>query len=113
LERRLDNVVYRLGFASSLNQARQLVNHGHIMVNGRKTDVASFTVKVGDTIEIRERSRKVPTVQSSLEMAEGRGVPNWLELESESFKGYIRSLPTKENLMVPVNEQVVVELYSR
>ena len=113
LERRLDNVVYRLGFASSLNQARQLVNHGHIMVNGRKTDVASFTVKVGDTIEIRERSRKVPTVQSSLEMAEGRGVPNWLKLESESFKGYIRSLPTKENLMVPVNEQVVVELYSR
>ena len=113
LERRLDNVVYRLGFATSRSQARQLVNHGHVTVNGRKTDIASFTVKVDDVIEIREKSRTIPTVQSALETVEGRGVPNWLELEGAAFKGSVRALPSKQDIDVLVNEQVVVELYSR
>ncbi|WP_454064431.1 30S ribosomal protein S4 [Candidatus Nitrospira salsa] len=113
LERRLDNVVYRLGFATSRSQARQLVNHGHITVNGRKTDIASFTVKIDDVVEIREKSRKIPTIQGALETVEGRGVPNWLDLESGAFKGSIRALPSKQDIDVLVNEQVVVELYSR
>ncbi len=113
LERRLDNVVYRLGFATSRSQARQLVNHGHVIVNGRKTDIASYTVKVGHMIEIREKSRKIPTVQAALDSVEGRGIPSWLELESEAFRGSVRALPTKQDIDVLVNEQVVVELYSR
>ncbi|GJL52717.1 MAG: 30S ribosomal protein S4 [Nitrospirales bacterium] len=113
LERRLDNVVYRLGFATSRSQARQLVNHGHITVNGRKTDIASFTVKIDDVVEIREKSRKIPTIQGALDTVEGRGVPNWLDLESGAFKGSIRALPSKQDIDVLVNEQVVVELYSR
>ena len=113
LERRLDNVVYRLGFASSRKQARQLVNHGHILVNSRKTDVPSFTVKVGDAVEVREKSRKIQSIQSSLEATEGRGVPNWLELEGEALTGRIRELPSKQDIEVLVNEQIVVELYSR
>ena len=113
LERRLDNVVYRLGFAASRKQARQLVNHGHIVVNGRKTNVASFIVKIGDTIDVREKSRQIPAVQSALEGVEGRGVPHWLELDSGAFRGTIRALPTKQDIEVLVNEQIVVELYSR
>ncbi len=113
LERRLDNVVYRLGFATSRSQARQLVNHGHVLVNGRKTDIASFTVKVEDSIQIREKSQKIPSVQGAVEAAEGRGVPNWLELDSGAFKGSVRALPGKQDVEVLVNEQVVVELYSR
>ncbi|MCA9473571.1 MAG: 30S ribosomal protein S4 [Nitrospira sp.] len=113
LERRLDNVVYRLGFATSRSQARQLVNHGHILVNGRKTTIASLRVKMDDVIEVREKSRKIPTIQAALEAVEGRGVPNWLDLESEVFKGSIRALPSKQDIDVLVNEQVVVELYSR
>jgi len=113
LERRLDNVVYRLGFASSRKQARQLVNHGHVIVNGRKTDISSFVTKVGDVITIKEKSRQIPVIQSALEAAEGRGVPNWLELDGAAFQGIVRALPTKEDIEVLVNEQIVVELYSR
>jgi len=113
LERRLDNVVYRLGFASSRKQARQLVNHGHVIVNGRKTDISSFVTKVGDVITIKEKSRQIPVIQSALEAAEGRGVPNWLELDGAAFQGIVRALPTKEDTEVLVNEQIVVELYSR
>lgn len=113
LERRLDNVIYRLGFASSRKQARQLVNHGHVMVNGRKTDIPSFTTKVGDVVEVKEKSRHIPTVQSAMEAAEGRGVPNWLELDSATFQGRVRELPSKQDIDVLVNEQIVVELYSR
>lgn len=112
LECRLDNVVYRCGFASSRKQARQLVNHGHVLVNGRKTDAPSRTLKVGDAVEVRERSRSLLPVQSALEMAEGR-VPAWLELDSANYKTTIRALPTKDDSAVPVNEQMVVELYSR
>lgn len=113
LERRLDNVVYRLGFASSRKQARQLVNHGHVLVNGRKTDISSFMAKVGDVIAIKEKSRQIPVIQSALEAAEGRGVPNWLELDGAAFQGSVRALPSKQDIEVLVNEQVVVELYSR
>jgi small subunit ribosomal protein S4 len=113
LECRLDNVVYRLGFASSRKEARQLVNHGHILLNGRKTDVPAFVVKVGDVIEIRQQSRELIPVLSALEAVDGRGMPVWLELDKTGFKGTIRGLPTKEDIVLPVNEQMVVELYSR
>lgn len=113
LECRLDNVVYRLGFAASRKEARQVVNHGHILLNGRKTDVPSYTVKAGDVIEVRQRSREIPSIQSALEAVDGRGVPNWLELDRAAFKGTVRGLPTREEITLPVNEQLVVELYSR
>ncbi|MBM4122137.1 MAG: 30S ribosomal protein S4 [Nitrospira sp.] len=113
LECRLDNVVYRLGFAASRKEARQVVNHGHILLNGRKTDVPSYTVKAGDVIEIRQRSREIPSIQSALEAVDGRGIPNWLELDRAAFKGTVRGLPTREEITLPVNEQLVVELYSR
>jgi small subunit ribosomal protein S4 len=113
LECRLDNVVYRLGFASSRKQARQLVNHGHILVKGRKTDVPAFIVKVGDIIEIRQRSREMPAIQAALEAVDGRGMPAWLSLDKGAFKGTVQGMPTKEEIALPVNEQMVVELYSR
>ena len=113
LERRLDNVVYRLGFGSSRGHARQLVNHGHLLVNGRRVTIPSMTVNVGDAIEVREKSRQLVSVQAALEIAEGRGVPNWLDMERTLFKGTVQALPTKQDIDVLVNEQVVVELYSR
>ncbi len=113
LECRLDNVVYRLGFASSRKQARQLVNHGHLLLNGRKTDIPACVVKAGDVVEVRERSRALVPVLSALEAVDGRGIPGWLELDRAAFKGTVRALPTKEEIALPVNEQMVVELYSR
>lgn len=113
LECRLDNVVYRLGFASSRKEARQLVSHGHLLVNGRKTDVSSYTVKAGDIIEVRQKSREIGSVLAALDAVEGRGIPAWLELDRASFKGTVRGIPTKEEIQLPVNEQLVVELYSR
>jgi small subunit ribosomal protein S4 len=113
LERRMDNVVYRMGFCSSRKEARQMVNHGHFRVNGRKVDVASFLVKDGDVVELKPASRQLPQVQASLTAAEGRGTPQWLELDKANFKGRVKTMPTKEDLTVPVNEQLVVELYSR
>ena len=113
LERRLDNVVYRLGFALSRKQARQLVNHGHIIVNGRKTDIASFTTSVGDVIEVKPKSRELLAIKSALDVGEGRGVAGWLDCDREAFKGTVRGLPTKDEVGAPVNEQIIVELYSR
>ncbi|MBI3603784.1 MAG: 30S ribosomal protein S4 [Nitrospirae bacterium] len=113
LECRLDNVVYRLGFASSRKEARQIVNHGHLLVNGRKTDIPSYTVKAGDVVEVRPRSREILSIQSALEAVEGRGIPGWLELDQAAFKGTVRGIPTKEEIVLPVNEQLIVELYSR
>lgn len=113
LECRLDNVVYRVGFAASRKEARQLVNHGHLLVNGRKTDAPSYTVKAGDVVEVRQRSRGLVPVQAALEAVDGRGIPGWLELDRAAFKATVRSLPTKEKIVLPVNEQLVVELYSR
>ncbi len=113
LECRLDNVVYRLGFAVSRKQARQLVNHGHVNVNGRRADIASQTLKSGDVVEVRSASREIPGVIGALEAIDTRGVPAWLELDREAFKGTVKALPTKQDAAVPVNEQLVVELYSR
>ena len=113
LERRLDNVVYRLGFANSRTQARQLVQHSHFTVNGRKVNIPSFQVKVGDAVEVRERSRKIQLIQDSLDAVVRRGIPQWLDLEKENLKGMIKSLPVREDLTMPMQEQLVVELYSK
>ena len=113
LERRLDNVAYRLGFGSSRKEARQLVGHGHVMVNGRKLNVPGALVKAGDVVEVRERSRTLVPIQAALDAVEGRGIPEWLELDKATFKGIVRALPTKAQIVLPVNEQLVVELYSR
>jgi small subunit ribosomal protein S4 len=113
LERRLDNIVYRLGFAGSRNQGRQMVRHSHILVNGRKVNIPSYLVKVGDVITIREKSRKAPPILEAMETVARRGVPEWLELEKESFKGMIRALPSREDLTMPIQEQLIVELYSK
>jgi small subunit ribosomal protein S4 len=113
LERRLDNVVYRLGFANSRTQARQLVQHSHFLVNGRKVNIPSFQVKVGDAVEVRERSRKIQLIQDSLDAVVRRGVPQWLDLEKDNLKGVVKSLPVREDLTMPMQEQLVVELYSK
>lgn len=113
LELRLDNVVYSLGFASSRPQARQLVRHGHIEVNGRKLNIPSYQVRKGDSIQVREKSRKNDQIRLSIETASGRGIPNWLELDGESFSGAVRELPTREDIRLPVQEQLIVELYSK
>ncbi len=113
LERRLDNVVYRLGFAASRAQARQLVNHGHFVVNGKSVDIASFQVKKSDVIELRDRSRKNALIQSNLDTAQGRGVPSWLELDNAGFKGRVLELPRREDITMPIQENLIVELYSK
>jgi small subunit ribosomal protein S4 len=113
LERRLDNIVYRLGFATSRSEARQLVGHGHFQVNGRKVDRPSFLVRAGDAISVRERSRKVTRIQEALELAQRRGVPDWLEVSAEAFSGTVKALPTRADLTMPINEKLVVELYSK
>ncbi len=113
LERRLDNVVYSLGFASSRAQARQLVRHGHVMVAGRKVTIPSFQVRVDQMVEIKEASRKNGFIRMSVETARGRGVPDWLELDAENFKGKVLRLPSREDIKLPVSEQLIVELYSR
>ena len=113
LECRLDNVAYRLGFGMSRKQARQIVSHGHLLMNGKKITVAGALVKAGDVIEVRERSRNLATIQGALEAVDGRGIPDWLELDKGALKGIVRALPAKEHIPLPVNEQMVVELYSR
>lgn len=113
LERRLDNVVYRLGFASSRTQARQLVQHSHFLVNGKKVNIPSLLIRVGDVVEVRERSRKIQLIQDSLDAVVRRGVPQWLDLEKDNLKGVIKSLPVREDLTMPMQEQLVVELYSK
>ena len=113
LERRLDNVVFSLGFASSRAQARQLVRHGHVVVNGRKTTIPSFQVRVGQSIAVRESSRQNPQIQAALESATGRGVPEWLTLDAENFTGKVQALPSREDIKLPIQEQLIVELYSR
>jgi small subunit ribosomal protein S4 len=113
LECRLDNVAYRLGFGISRKQARQIVSHGHLLMNGKKITVAGALVKAGDVIEVRERSRNLASIQGALEAVDSRGIPDWLELDKAGFKGIVRALPAKEQITLPVNEQMVVELYSR
>lgn len=113
LERRLDNVVYRLGFASSRIEARLLVRHGHFTLNGRKANIPSIQAKVDDVIELREKSRKIASVNESLEGVVRRGIPQWLELEKDAFKGRIKALPVREDITAPIQEQLIVELYSK
>lgn len=113
LERRLDNMVYRLGFANSRAEARQLVRHGHFLVNGRKIDIPSALLKVGDVVTVRERSHKVVRIQEALELSQRRGVPEWLEVDRPNFTGRIRALPARSDLTMPINEKLVVELYSK
>ncbi|HSV07841.1 MAG TPA: 30S ribosomal protein S4 [Candidatus Binatus sp.] len=113
LERRLDNIVYRLGFATSRAEARQLVRHGHFRVNGRKVDVPSYLVRPGDAITVRERSRQVACIREALELAQRRGVPDWLEMNPEAFAGSVKALPARADLTMPINEKLVVELYSK
>lgn len=113
LERRLDNVAFRLGFATSRSEARQLVRHGHFQVNGRKVNIPSYLVRAGDTVSVREKSRQVARIQEAMELAQRRGVPEWLEVTPESFSGRMKALPTRADLTLPVNEKLVVELYSK
>ena len=113
LERRLDNAVYSLGFASSRAQARQLVRHGHIVIDGQKTTIPSYQVKAGQQISIKQSSRKNEFVRASVETARGRGIPNWLDLDPENFVGKVTAMPTRDDIKNPIEEQLIVELYSR
>jgi len=113
LESRLDNVVYRLGFGKSHRHARQLVVHGHILVNGKKVDRPSYLVKPGDVIEVKEKSRDIPQIKEGIELAQKRGIPSWLELDAENFKGVVKAEPTREEIEIPVEEHLIVELYSK
>jgi small subunit ribosomal protein S4 len=113
LERRLDNVVYRLGFATSRPQARQLVRHGHFTVNGKKVDIPSYSVRMGDVVAVRASSGENPTIQHAAEEVKGRGVPEWLSLEPAGLSGRVAALPTREQINLPVQEQLIVELYSK
>ena len=113
LERRLDNVVHRLGFAASRTQARQLVRHGHVRVNGRKVNVPSFVVNAGAVVSVKEKSRKNPLIVGAVETAKGRGIPAWLELNAAEFEGKVVALPKREDVALPVNEKLIVELYSK
>lgn len=113
LETRMDNVIYRMGFANSRNQARQLVRHGIFMLNGRRVDVPSQRVRVGDEILVREESRKVPVIQEAQEVIARRGCPAWLEVDGPNFKGVVKAMPAREDIQFPINEQLIVELYSK
>ena len=113
LERRLDNVVYRLGLATSRPQARQLVRHGHLYVNGKRADVPSYSLKEGDAVSVRERSNKKASILYAMEEVKGRGIPGWLQFDASAMTGRIASLPTREQINLPVQEQLIVELYSK
>jgi small subunit ribosomal protein S4 len=113
LERRLDNVVYRLGFATSRPQGRQLVRHGHFTVNGRKVDIPSYPVRPGDTIAVRASSGQNPTIQHAMEEVKGRGIPEWLITEAGGLSGRVSQLPNRAQINLPVQEQLIVELYSK
>jgi small subunit ribosomal protein S4 len=113
LERRMDNVIYRLGLATSRPQARQLVRHGHFQVNGRKVDVPSYQLKAGDVITVRGTSAQAPAIVHAMEEVKGRGIPEWLTFDPAAMTGRVQSLPTREQINLPVQEQLIVELYSK
>ncbi len=113
LERRLDNVVYRLGLATSRPQARQLVRHGHVRVNGKRADIPSYSLKAGDAVSVRERSAQKASIVYAMEEVKGRGIPDWLEFDPAALTGRVASLPTREQINLPVQEQLIVELYSK
>lgn len=114
LERRLDSVIYRLGFASSRNEARLLIRQGHFLVNGRKCNIPSLLVRINDVVELREKSRQITRITDSLDGVMRRGVPSWVELERDAFKGTLKTLPVREEMTTPAfQEQLIVELYSK
>lgn len=113
LESRLDNIVFRMGFASSRAEARQLINHGHFIVNGRKVDVPSFRTKPGMAVEVREKSRSIAGIEDSIKTVSRRGIPHWLDVDVAGFKGTVKDLPTREDLPPTIREQLIVEFYSR
>jgi len=113
LERRLDNIVFRMGFAVARRQARQLVRHGHVAVNGRKVDIPSYQINAGDEVTIRERSLKLSILETAKDFASHQPVPGWLEIDRDNYKGRVLALPRREDINLPVNEQLIVELYSK
>ena len=113
LERRLDNVVFRLGFATSRAEARQLVRHGHFLMNGRRATIPSMLVRAGTKITLAEKSRQITRIAGALEALERRSVPSWLEIDKDNFEGTVKALPVREEITLPIQEQLIVELYSR
>ncbi len=113
LERRLDNMVFRMGFANSRNEARQLIRHNHFLVSGKPVNIPSYLLNAGDAVEIREKSRTVERILEAMETVARRGVPQWLDVDKKNFRASVKMLPTREELTMPVNEQLVVELYSK
>jgi len=113
LERRLDNTVYRLGFANSRKDARQLVSHGHLLINGRRVDIPSIQIKEGDVVEVRERSKKLARIEGALELKAAGELPGWLELDRDGMKATVKALPTRDDIQIPVQESLIVELYSK
>jgi small subunit ribosomal protein S4 len=113
LERRLDNVVYRMGFASDHAEARQLVRHGHFTINGKKVNIPSYLVRPRDVVTVREASQKIARISEALAAVDRRGVPQWIELDKEGFRGAIKQLPSREDVTLPIREQLIIELYSK
>jgi small subunit ribosomal protein S4 len=113
LERRLDNVVYRLGFVNSRAQGRQLVRHSHFLVNGKKATIPSILIKQDDVVEVKEKSRNIQAINDSLDAVVRRGIPQWLELEKENMKGIVKGIPVRDDVTMPIQEQLIVELYSK
>ena len=113
LERRLDNVVYKMGFAASRKEARIMVVHGHFLISGQKVNISSFQVRTGDMVELREKSRNLPRFQEMVASMDRKGVPPWLELDKDNFKGKVVAMPSREDITLPVNENLIVELYSK
>jgi small subunit ribosomal protein S4 len=113
LESRLDNIVYRMGFAASRKQARQLVRHNHFLVNAKKVNIPSYQVKPGDVVEVKEKSRKASQILEAIETVVRRGIPNWIEVEKEKLRGTLKALPNREDLTMPIQEQLIIELYSK
>jgi len=113
LECRLDNVVYRMGFGASRKQARQLVRHNHFLVNGKKVNIPSYQVRVGDVVEVREGSRKIQSILDAMETVVRRGVPASMEVDRENFRGTLKAIPNREDLTMPIQEQLIIELYSK
>jgi small subunit ribosomal protein S4 len=113
LERRLDNVVFRMGFVNSRNQGRHFVRHNHFTVNGKKANSPSLLVKNGDVVELKEKSRNIQAISDSLEAVVRRGMPQWIQLDKDNFKGAVTGMPAREDITLPIQEQLVVELYSK
>lgn len=113
LERRLDNVVYRLGFVNSRAQARHFVRHNHFLINGKKVNIPSYLIKIGDVVEVREKSSKIQSLEGALDAVVRRGIPQWLDLEKENMKGMVKEFPSREDITTPIQEQLIVELYSK